>query len=455
MAAPRNLRVARSPAGWLLAATTSPVTLNSVQPQLVPAPTGGTMLRLAASQPAGVVSVLDPLGSGILLVGTQMAPGEAISTGRHDVQFDLRATLQGVVVAPASDDIQLRRVANGFEIAAGPHANGTILTSGMVQSGLEPAPLPASLLFQIPRDTTAGLAQSLVLQEHVAAEAPALARSEPRLRIAETMLGLGMDVEALSVLDIALAEDPALSETPRATGLHAVAGILAHRKIAADGILDPRLTGSGEIQLWRALMHVFWRQEDAADAVQLAANLPILRGYPAQLRDRLLPAALEAMASHGQAKAADAALKTLPDDPPLTLARAMVLEAGAHPTDALPLYDQVAARPDRLARYKAMVRTAELRSRLGQLDTKGTADALERTLYAWRQPSLELAGRVRIAELQQQAGQWQKAIDVLREGQMAYPWRPCGPRSGAGWCTDRDAIHRPKDHARCGRPLSR
>ena len=421
LAAPRSLRVALSPAGWLLAATLNPVTLNSIQPQLVPASIGGLMLRMAASQPAGVVSVLDPAGGGVLLVGTQTAPGEAVSTGRHEVQFDLPTTLQGVVVAPASDDIQLRHVANGFEIAAGPHANRTILTSGMAQPVEQPGPAPASLLFQIPRDTSANLAQTLELQQHDAAEAPVLAKSQPRLRMAETMLALGMDVEALSVLDLALAEDPALSDAPRAAGLHAVAGIMAHRHAAADGILDSRLTGPGETQLWRALMHVLWRQDGDADAMQLAATLPILRGYPAPLRDRLLPAALEAMASHGQAAAAEAALKTLPDDPALTLARAMVLEAGAHPAEALPLYDQVATRPDRLPRYNAMVRAVELRSRLGQLDAKGSADALERTLYVWREPGAELAERIRIAGLRQQAGQWKEAIEILREGRTAYP----------------------------------
>ena len=421
LAASRSLRVARSPAGWLLAATANPVTLNSIRPQLVPTPAGGVMLRMAASQPAGVVSVIDPLGSGVLLVGTQMASGEAVSTGRHDVQFDMPVTLQGVVVAPVSDDIQLRRVENGFEIVAGPHANSTILSGATVQTGPQPTPSPASLLFQIPHDTVAGLTQTLEQQQHAAAEAPALAKSEPRLRMAETMLALGMDVEALSVLDIAFSDDPALSTTPRAAGLHAVAGILAHRPAAADGILDPRLSGPGETQLWRALMHVLWRQDGDADAAQLAATLPILRGYPAPLQARLLPAALQSMALHGQARAAGAVLKALADDASLTLARAMVLEAGQRPADALPLYEQVANRPDRLPRYTAMVRAAELRNRLGQLDAKGSADALERSLYAWREPDFELPERVRIAGLRQQAGQWKQAIEVLQDGHTAYP----------------------------------
>jgi hypothetical protein len=143
--------------------------------------------------------------------------------------------------------------------------------------------------------------------------------------------------------------------------------------------------------------------------------------YPRMLRDRLLPTALETMALNGQAEAAHAALKALPDNHELDLMRAMTLEMAQQPDAALKQYDQVAARSDRLPRYKALVRAVELRMKGGTLDAKAGADALDRALFGWRGAREELLLRIKIATLRRQAGQWREALTVLRDGRMVFP----------------------------------
>ena len=158
-------------------------------------------------------------------------------------------------------------------------------------------------MLDLPTDATPVLAQRLTDQIREAANTPTLARTPARLRVAQTMLALGLGPEAEAVIDVAAADDPASHDTPRAMALHGVAAVLAGRLDEAAALADPRLNGTGEIELWRALLHVARNQATPQDAHSLRAALPLVLGYAAPLRQRVLPVALETMALNGEAAA--------------------------------------------------------------------------------------------------------------------------------------------------------
>jgi hypothetical protein len=415
------LRLARGPRGWLVTLGRPADGVANIVPRPMQTTPNTVAIRIAVTAPSRVVTVLDPQTGARLLVGTQGVAGEAVPNERMLVQFRLLATLQGVVAAANSDDIGLRREGSGFTLFAGPYAGGRIIADADARSQDAPDLLPQSALFDLPNDGVQALTRKLSAQIRAAADAPAMARSAPRLHVAETMVALGMGVEAQSVLDIAAAEDPALRDKPRIIGLRAVAAMLAHRLDAADGLDDPRLTGTVEVELWRALLKVAHDQAGEAEARSMATAVKLLMGYAPTLRDRLLPEALEFMALNGQAASARTALQALPQIRDLDLARAMVLEMTSQPAAALKAYDDVAGRSDRLPRYKALVRAVELRIKGGQLDARTGADALDQALFGWRGARQELKLRFRIADLRRQSGQWRDALTVLREGRNAFP----------------------------------
>lgn len=415
------LRIAHSPRGWLVTTAAVQDAVASIVPQLVEDGSDRVSLRLPTTAPSRVVSLTDPELGGHLLVGTQNVSGQAITTKRTQVQFTLRNTLQGVVVATRSDDIRLRRDMEGFTLTAGPHAGNTILSSDERRTADAQLAMPMSRLFSIPNDTASNLLQRLERQTRDAADAPALARSRPRIALAETLLGLGMGVEAQAVLEIAMSEDPTLRDEPHVVGLHAVGALLAHRDPDGAALIDPRLNGTAEIELWRALLKVARRQAGVQDAHQLVAGLPLLMSYPPGLRNRLLPQALETMALNGEAAAAQAALRPLDGERTLDLTRAMVLEAAGQTDEALHVYDRVTSQADRLQRYQAMVRAVELRLRSGKIGAGEAVGALDHALFGWRGAQQELALRIRIAGLRRQLGQWREALTVLREGLAALP----------------------------------
>ena len=416
-----EFRLSRGARGWIVAAGPPLVPIDSIAARLVETSPNVLSMRFAMSEPSRVVTVMDPETGGTLLVGTQAVAGQASLGERMHVQFVLVPTLQGLVVAPNLDDIRLRREADGFGLSAGPVAGGTILRGVDARASAAAFVPSQSRLFDLPVDSVQGLYDTLNERVVVAGRAAALARSEPRLRVAEAMVALGLGVEAQSVLDVAAAADPSFATQPQALGLSAVAALLAHRLDRTGTMSDASLNGTQEIELWRALLKVEQDEVSPGDARDLASGLPILLAYPQPLRDRLLPVALEAMAIHGQAEAAAAALNGLRGDQQLDLARGMALEMTNHAPEALSIYDQISARPDRLPRYKAIVRAVELRLKGGQTDAKGAADALDKAIYSWRGSRQELSLRVRVAGLRRQAGQWQQALAVLRDGKAAFP----------------------------------
>jgi len=415
-----GLRLARTTRGWLVTIGAPSDGATTILPQLIQGGTDASPVRLMASEPSRVVTVLNPETGSRLLVGTVGAAGQAVPSAWAQIQFSLLPTLQGVVVAPLSDDIRLRRESNGFMLSASQQADGG--NEGIWQTASD-LPTDASLtrLFDFPNGTTKELSVLLSERIQTAGRTHTLARSGPRLLVAEAMLALGMDVEAQAVIDVAAAADPAVMDQPLAIGLRTVAATLAGRIDDAKPLADTRLTGSTEIDLWRALLRVVQDDVAAKDALSLARGLPLVLRYPAALRDRLLPGALEAMVLNGQAEAAGTVLRASRDDRNLELARAIALDQDSQAAEALKIYDQVASRADRLSRYKALVRATELRIKSGELDARAGADALDHALLGWRGAKQEFGLRLRIAELRGQANQWREALTVLRDGREIFP----------------------------------
>jgi predicted negative regulator of RcsB-dependent stress response len=65
----------------------------------------------------------------------------------------------------------------------------------------------------------------------------------------------------------------------------------------------------------------------------------------------------------------------------------------------------------------------ELRLAIGQLDAAGAITELEAALFAWRGDAEEVNARIRLAELQREAGNGRAAFELLQETQRFFPER--------------------------------
>ncbi len=380
-------------------------------------------VRLAVAHPGQVVSLLDPETGTPLLIGTELAAGDGLALIRRAPQFELLASWQGVVTEALSDRLTLRRVPSGFVLG---EAGGKLaLTPGSPDTL---ALADAALLtrrFRFPAEPIAALARRLRTELATAARRPPLARGPLLRRAARSMIALGMGPEAGALLRLAAAEDPREGQVADHVGLAAVAALLAGHPGRAGGLTDPRLAGSDEIALWRGVRAAELHPGSPAAAQLFAATAPLILTYPRLLRRRLLPLAAETMIAGGEPKAAARLLDRRPDDPRLALARGMLDAAqGRTPgrtAAALAIYDRLAQGADRLLRIRAATRAVALRLATKQIGPAQAADALDRLLDAWRGGPRELALRENLAGLRAEAGQWRRALGLLRRTVADFP----------------------------------
>lgn len=412
------LALQRTPGGWT-------ITPGAGEPAAMPASVRGRTMAFGARQPGRSVTVVDRETGLTLLVGTQRSAGQAVRTGRRAPEFELLPSWQGIVVAPLADTVVLQPRTEAFVLTT--EAGGLALSAPDGPDAL----IPAGTLtrrFDFPSVADEALAGRLRAQIAEASSVPPLARGRKRRQAATTMIALGMGAEASSLLRLAATEDAREAESVDAAALLAIASLLADRPGEAGALTDPRLDGTDEVALWRALrlaaLEAGGAAPDAgadASVLSLATTARLALAYPAPLRDRILPAIAERLASGGQADAAAALLADHPDDPDLALARAMLAEARHETEAALAAYDALAAGRDRLTRVRAALRALDLRLASGTLPRKEAIATLERLTAAWRGDGRALAIRLRLAGLQAEDGQARAALATLRDAAAEYP----------------------------------
>ena len=413
-----QVRLSRAQTGWTVAVVPADPHPASLRPIRAEAEAG--RLRLHADAAGQVVAVPDPLSGSTMLIGTQKAEGQGVAVDRRSPEFALLSTWQGVALLPLTDALALRPAADGFVLAADAgRALSLSATESQTQAMTEAA--TASRRFDLPALPTEALHRRLQSARLAAASAPPQARTERRRAVAEALLALGMGAEMLAVLSATVAEDARAADDLDIAALTAIGAVLAGRTEQSAGIDDPRLDGTDEIAFWRAARAAQVQPGAPRPAAIFGSAMPLLLSYPTALRDRLLPQALETMAQGGEAAAARTVLARLPEQPALDLARAMVAERSGDAAAALARYDRIAQGSDRRSRAVAARQAVELRLASGDLPPAKAADALERLVYAWRGDGIEIATRLRVAELRAQSGAWRTALALLREMQSLFP----------------------------------
>ena len=418
-----ELELEHRPAGWSVLAIGGTAQARPVAPIRIEQV--GNHLSLPSSNVGAVISVPDPETGGLLLVGTQRTPGQGIPMRRRGPDFNLLPSYQGVVIEPLSDLVQLRATGKGFDLTS--TADGGVLVSGTPDSTRQEAMEKSShmsRIFDFPNQPNDGLLRRLQAAVASSASAPPQSKAEPRRKVAESMLALGLASEAQGVLGLAASGDARSSENAQQAGLAAVAALLTGHPDDAGGLDDPRLSNSDETEFWRAVRAAKRREGDPSAAQTFAGLVPLLMDYPQPLRDRLLPLVVETLALGGQPEAAERLTKHFSDNPDLDLARGLLKQARvSDDAQALAIFDRLSSSTDRLVRLRAAQRAAEMRLASGKAGAKETAATLAKLLLAWRGDEREYDLRLRVAQLQSDSAQPRASLKLLHETADLWPDR--------------------------------
>jgi hypothetical protein len=400
--------------GWRIAALAN---TPRQEPVVVAAVDG--RLNLAAEQSSDVVTMADPDTGATLLVGTQHRPGQGVALSRRTGEFILRPSLQGVVVEPLSDVVSLRQTPTGFSLSGGPAGLALSPPNHTTPLLMDAAHLTRLLNFSTM--PTEALMRLAVKQLDDAAATPPLARGPRHHAAAETLMALGLSAEAEGLFHIATDQDPKEAASPVTAAETAIAALMAGRPEEASALTDPKLDGTDEIALWRAVRQAMLDEGSPRAAGVFAATAPLVFQYPPPIRDRILPLIAETMIQGGEIEPAARLLNQVIGEPRLAYARALLTQAQGDAARALTQLDTIAGGHDQFDRARAAIRATELRLSMGVLDKTQAADALDKLLYAWRGDGRELALRERVAELRGQTGAWRVALSTLRQAETDFP----------------------------------
>lgn len=411
-----RIRVRTQADGFVLGLAAKAAAVGAISPSLRK---GEVLFSDAAAGP--VVSIVDPCLGGPLLVGTVL-DDKGFGETLQGPGYATIPAARGVVIRADSDQLQLKARPRGFVLTA---AGGAALPLGT-------QPISAAALESArdgpwkgyPRGSVAVLRRHLAAAMGEAAAAPPLARGQAALRVARTMLSLGMGAEAEGVLSDMLRHDPATLGDPAREQASTIAEILRRRPARALAALSDPVGAAASAtpadDLWRGL--ALAQQGGSQRAARLIAmGVDVLGAAPAALRAALAPFAAETLATGGEVAAAKRLLAMMPDDGALGLARAEVTAAQGKTHAALAAFDRLAdSRNNRVAGIAAF-RAIMLRYSLHALTARKAAAALSKALYLWRGPRHELAVRLALARLQADAGDWALAMQGLRKALRRFP----------------------------------
>ncbi len=190
MPASAQLQLQREPDGWRIQVSLHGSAAKAIVLLLSPAG-----LELASPVPGQVVVVPDDEGGHALLVGT-LNPAAGVAGGvavqRRTPEFTVAPSWLGVAVEPLADRLQLQAGKAGFILAV---PDAVLAASAGDLNSLSDA-TPLTRRFDFPADPSDVLLRRMQAQVVDSAAAPPRVRLRKRLAAAQSMIALGLSVEA-------------------------------------------------------------------------------------------------------------------------------------------------------------------------------------------------------------------------------------------------------------------
>ncbi|MDX2103570.1 MAG: hypothetical protein SF002_13655 [Alphaproteobacteria bacterium] len=358
-----------------------------------------------------------------LLVMPAAEAGAGVAQARSFPQFQVLATLQGVVVKPLADGIEVLPVQNRVQVVTG---TPMLISRENARS--------VAGLFDFRRWTEADVEFSEARQSltQAAAEAPPRERQAARFELAQFLIARGFAADAVGVLGLIVQDVPELDSDPSLKALRGIARVLMGDGPAAVADLsDPRLDGDRDALTWRAAAFATdgrWPEADRwfRQAGEPSADLP-----PA-MRQRLLLLAAEAALDVNDAPRVRMVLDRLVGLSPTQSARAesirarMLMQSGERDR-GLAVMERLARSADPWVRAVNELRVVTERVADGSLTRREGAARLDRLRFAWTGDALQYQILVRLGEMLIADGQHREGFGRLRDAIRFFPERPENP----------------------------
>jgi hypothetical protein len=406
-----------------------------VTPDLAASP---PRLLLKTVTAGDALAVTDPEVGDTLLVVGMAEPGKGIAEAKAWPAFRLLPTVQGIVVEPRQDGVQVVRTTDGVAVLAGadagpaaapPRAEVPTVADGADAPASGPA--AADRLFDLPawrRENEGDFAEVEARLQTAIQNASEEARELPRIDLARFYFAHGRAAEAGGLVDlIASSRDEPLLD-PELLLIRGAAAFLTSDPVAADRALgQPALDGEIEAEPWRGAVAALKGDWETA-AAMFRDSAPLVADYPQAVRFRLEALAAEAAIETLDPVGADDWIERLKADKPTPAQAAQIafLEGlsarrQGRVEEARTAWSKVGPGADPDTAQRTEFARVDL-----DLETRQIADAdavkrLEALRFGARGSLMEFPLLRRLGELYLASGKPREGLTLLRQLATAYP----------------------------------
>lgn len=367
--------------------------------------------------------LLDP-ASGDQITVIPAAPGRGLPSIRNFADFSALPSASGLVLTPYADDlsveVSLSRVVIGRPI-------GLALTPPQMPVAQSPAALahggdgPSWLDFKNWGVATGGsfLATERQLTQAAARMAPGEA-APARLRLARFYLANGFGAEALGLLNLVQAHDPALAGDAQIVTMRAAAEYMMGRyRDAHNELIGPVFDADRHAAFWRGLIEA--GMEDWKSAHQhLEQAGPVVSRYPQDWQAAARLADANAGLELNRLDLADAALSRMPktlsprDTLAAELAQARLNATQSRFTESAEHFAAIEKSGDEKLAAQAIFYHTNAALAASTMTTAQAIEQLEKLRFRWRGDGLELKTLRKLASLYFKGNRWREGLKTLR-----------------------------------------
>lgn len=405
-----------------------------VETQVQGQPTGGARVFLPVPEPGRAIPMHDPVIGDNLVVVPVIPLGHGVSPARSYPQFDVLASVQGVVIRPKIDSLRVRPLRGGIELTS---SEGLQVSSTTARAESEPTGgfmRPLTRAFDLEkwrRLEPSEVKSNLRELQLAAATVDEAARESARLELARFSFANGLAHEATGVLSRIAEDRPAITDEPEFRTLRGAAFFIMNRIPEAEADLThPSLEGLDEAAFWLAALRA-----SGGDAVGAAPTLKrtsgIIRPYPAALKVPLGLIVSEAAIEMGDVDEAKNQLEFLGVDPPGPIQKAKIgfvqgrlSELSGDFEGAVGKWEEVMQGPDRSSRAKAAFARAELLLKLREITPAEAIEEFEDLRFAWRGDDFEFKLLRRLGDLYLAEEHYREGLRALRQAVTHFRAHP-------------------------------
>jgi hypothetical protein len=376
------------------------------------------------------VQLVDPIAGDVLIL-VPAAVGRAMIEPRSYVEFATLQTASGMVLTPFVDDLDVGIDTTRVTIT---RHGGLSLTPPTMPVADSPAALakggegPCYLDFANWSKADGGsfLAAERRLRAATARLKPEDA-NHARLALARFYLANRFSAEALGLINLMQAADPALQSDMQLQTMRAAADYeMGRYRDAHNDIAGTQFDSDRHAALWRGLIEAALENWDAAQA-DLERAGPVLRLYSADWQARVRIAVAQAGLGRGHLEIVDAALARLPRDMTrgdmldAQLARARLYAAENRTRDANEIFASLEKSGDDRAAAQAIFYRVSAALASGAISQPAAIDALEKLRFRWRGDALEMKTLRKLSALYFAKQRWRDGMQMLRLAVQSFP----------------------------------